>query len=81
MLGISRTYFKNIRNHLINNGLLPRIHNNIKRMSQWKTKIVIDKNIAEIVKNFLENYAEVYGLSSPGRSINRITQSIIFLPT
>src|SRR5215213_91444 len=36
MLGIGRTYFENIRNHLINNGLLPRIHGNIKRMPQWK---------------------------------------------
>ncbi len=80
MLGIGRTYFENIRNHLINNGLLPRIHGNIKRMPQWKTKMVIDKNIAEVVKNFLENYAEVHGLPSPGRSINRITQSVIFLP-
>jgi hypothetical protein len=34
MLGIGRTYFENIRNHLINNGLLPRIHGNIKRMPQ-----------------------------------------------
>ena len=42
--------------------------------------MVIDKNIAEVVKNFLENYAEVCGLPSPGRSINRITQSVIFLP-
>ncbi|CAG8597608.1 16642_t:CDS:2, partial [Gigaspora rosea] len=80
MLGIGRTYFENIRNHLINNGLLSRIYGNIKRMPQWKTKMVIDKGIAEIVKNFLENYAEVYGLPSPGRSINRITQSTVFLP-
>src|SRR6266487_2266618 len=72
MLGIGRTYFENIRNHLINNGLLPRVHGNIKRMPQWKTKMVIDKNVAEVVKNFLENYAEVH--------VNRITQSIVFLP-
>src|SRR5690242_11800041 len=77
---IHRTYFENIRNHLISNGLLPRIHGNIKRMPQWKTNMVIDKNVAEIVKNFLENYAEVHGLPSPGRSINRVTQSIVFLP-
>src|SRR5437588_636938 len=80
MLGIGRTYFENIRNHLINNGLLPRTHGNIKRVPQWKTKMVIDKEIAKVVKNFLENYAEVHGLPSPGRSINRITQSVIFLP-
>src|SRR3954452_15457142 len=73
MLGIGRTYFENIRSHLINNGLLARVHGNIKRMPQWKTKMVIDKNVAEVVKNFLENYAEVHGLPSPGRSINRHT--------
>jgi hypothetical protein len=26
------------------------------------------------------NYAEIHGLPSPGRSVNRITQSVIFLP-
>jgi len=31
------------------------------------------------VKNFLENYAEIYGLS-PGRNVRRITQSLTFLP-
>ncbi len=41
--------------------------------------MIIDKNIAEVVKNFLENYTEVHGLPSPGRSTNRITQSIVFL--
>ena len=80
MLEVGRAYFENIRNHLINNGLLLRIHGNIKRMPQWKTKMMIDKNVAEIVKNFLENVAEVHGLPSSERSINRITQSVIFLP-
>jgi len=42
--------------------------------------MVIDKNVAEVVKNFLLNYAEIHGLLSPGRSINRIIQSDIFLP-
>src|SRR5690349_2454438 len=31
MLGIGRTYFENIRNHLIKNGLISRLHGNIKR--------------------------------------------------
>jgi hypothetical protein len=34
MLGIGRTYFENIRNHLINNGLLARVHGNIKKIPQ-----------------------------------------------
>ena len=42
--------------------------------------MIIDKNVAEAVKNFLLNYAEIHGLPSPGRSVNRITQSVIFLP-
>ena len=42
--------------------------------------MVIDKNVAEAVKNFLKNYAEVHRLLSPGRNVNRITQSLIFLP-
>src|SRR5207253_8048215 len=49
MLGIGRTYFENIRKHLINSGLLPRIHGNIKRMPQWKTKMVIDKMLQKFM--------------------------------
>ena len=40
--------------------------------------MVIDHNVASAVKNFLENYAEIHGLPSPGRSVNRITQSITY---
>jgi hypothetical protein len=42
--------------------------------------MVIDKNVATVVKNFLLNYAEVHGLPSPVRNVNRVTQSITFLP-
>ena len=34
--------------------------------------MVIDQNVATAVKNYFENYAEIHGLPSPGRSINRI---------
>ena len=34
MLGIGWNYFENIRNHLINNGLISRIHGNLKRIPQ-----------------------------------------------
>src|SRR5947209_4556280 len=34
MLGIGRNYFENIRNHLLKNGLLSRVHGNVKRMPQ-----------------------------------------------
>ena len=32
MLGIGRAHFENVRNHLLNNGLLSRLHGNTKRM-------------------------------------------------
>ena len=43
--------------------------------------MVIDIDIAIAIKNFLLNYAEVHGLPSPVRNVNRVTQPIIFLPT
>ena len=42
--------------------------------------MVINIDVATAVKNFLLNYAEVHGLPSPVRNVNRVTQSIIFLP-
>ena len=60
--------------------IIPRVHGNIKRVPRQKTKITIDITVATIVKIFLENYAEIHGLSSPGRNVNRITQSLTLLP-
>ena len=58
ILGIGHFYLENICNHLTKNGLIARIHGNTKRMLQWKTKLIINKSIAKVVKKFLENYAE-----------------------
>src|SRR5436190_11421948 len=80
MLGIGRTHFENVRNHLATNGIIPRVHGNVKNVPRWKTKITIDIAVATAVKNFLENYAEIHGLPSPGRNVNRITQSLTLLP-
>ena len=38
------------------------------------------QNVATAVINFLENYAKIHGLPSSERSINKITQSITYLP-
>ena len=40
----------------------------------------IDITVATTVKNFLENYAEIHGLPSPGRNVNRIIQSLTLFP-
>ncbi|RHZ84261.1 hypothetical protein Glove_84g146 [Diversispora epigaea] len=42
--------------------------------------IITDKNVATIVKNILENYAEAHGLPNPERNFNRLIQSLAFLP-
>src|SRR6185312_6948869 len=77
-------YFRNwsysLRNHLATNGIIPRVHGNVKKVPRWKTKITIYITVATTVKNFLENYAEIHGLPSPGRNVNRITQSLTLLP-
>ena len=65
MLGIGRTHFENVRNHLTTNGIIPRVHGNVKKVPRWKTKTTIDIVVATSVKNFLENYAEIHGLPSP----------------
>ncbi|KAG9290990.1 hypothetical protein G9A89_012862 [Geosiphon pyriformis] len=74
------THLETVRNHLATNGIVSRIHSNVKRLPRWKTKITIDITIATAVKNFLENYAEIHGLPSPGKNVNRITQSFTLLP-
>ena len=58
MLGIGRTHFENVRNHLATNGVIPRVHGNVKKVPRWRTKITIDITVAAAVKKFLENYAE-----------------------
>ena len=71
-----------LRYHLATNvnGIIPRVRGNVKKMTRWKTKITIDITIVTSVKNFLENYAKIHGLPSPGRNVNRITQSLTLLP-
>ena len=79
MLGISRTHLENIRNHLTTNGIILRVHGNVKKVPRRKTKITsitVDITVATAVKIFLEKYAEIYGLPSSGRNVNRITQSL-----
>jgi hypothetical protein len=71
MLGIGHNYFENIREHLVQNDLLSRVHGNIKRMPKWKTRCGYHG----------EGFSfKVHGLPSPVRNINHVTQSIIFLP-
>lgn len=75
MLGISRDYLEDMRDHLIDKGLTTRIHGNTGRLPQWRNKTNIDQEVIDTIRNFLLNYAEEHGLPSPK------TDSVIFLPT
>src|SRR4051812_41779807 len=80
MLGISHIYLESVRSHLINKGLSARVHGNIGKMPLRKTKMVIDQNIKEEVKNFILNYAKTHGLPNLGKT-KRANNITIFLPT
>ena len=80
MLGISRDYLEEVRNHLAENNLLTRIHGNTGRMPQWKTKMTVNQDVKQTVKNFLLNYAETHGLPDPGKT-KRGKHNLTFLPT
>lgn len=80
MLGISLKYFESIKSHLLDKGLSTRVRGNTGKMPIRKTKMVINQNVKEEVKEFILNYAKIHGLPNPGRSkgANNIT---IYLPT
>lgn len=80
MLGISHKHLRNVKKHLTTNGLTARVHGNTDRTPQWKTKMLVDDNLKEELKNFLESYADTHGLPDPGKSKNK-NHPIIFLPT
>jgi len=42
--------------------------------------MVVDQDAKETVREFLEKYAEDYGLPNPGR-VKRGKENVIFLPT
>jgi hypothetical protein len=80
MLGVSHIYIERFRKYWFLKGVIPRVHGNTSRIPQWKTKMNIDQEIKERLRNFILDYAETHGLPNPGKS-KRATNSIIFLPT
>ena len=64
---------ENVSQYVENEWYNTRVNGNIKRVPR-KTKITIDITTCE------KFHAEIHGLPSPGRNINRITQSLTLLP-
>jgi hypothetical protein len=63
------------------NGISPRIHGNNKRTPNIKNRVSVDNEVAECLKTYIKNYAEYYGLPSPGSHINKDTIAIVYLPS
>lgn len=80
LYNISDHKFKNIVEHLHNEGINERIHGNTGRAPIYKTKVNIDENLKFIVKNFLNQYSLIHGLPSPMRHRND-SGAFIYLPT
>ena len=89
MLGIGRTHLENVRNHLSTNGIIARVHGNIKRVPRWKTKITIDITIATAVKKIMRKFMDYQVLAEMSIALHNrlhfcqlkrvINQSIVIL--
>ena len=60
--GIGEKYWRNVRTHFIEQGISPRIHQLIEKVSNFAISF---EKILEIL-SFITNYANVHGLPSPG---------------
>ena len=58
---------KTLQKHLRTNGLEDRQHGNMKKIPELKSRSFVDFEVAESVKNFILNYADLHGLPSPMR--------------
>ena len=71
---------KALQKHLKTNGLDDRQHGNIKNIPKLKSQAFVDLEVAERVKNFILNCAEIHGLPSPMR-LQDNSDPIIYLET
>lgn len=81
LVGVGHTYLDNIIKHLREYGLEERIHGNTGKIPNNKNRVEVNYDIACEIHNFLKNYSDIHGLPSPGRSLNKITMPVVFLPT
>ena len=58
---------RDLQRHLKTNGLDECQHGNIKNVPKLKSWAFVDFEVAENVKNFILNYADLHGLPSPMR--------------
>ncbi|CAG8819458.1 43357_t:CDS:2 [Gigaspora margarita] len=81
LVGVTRKYLNNIKEHLQKHGLEERIHGNTGRAPKNMNRIEVNYDLACYIYKFLKNYSNIHGMPSPGRHCNKITMPIVFLPT
>jgi len=81
LVEVGHTYLDNIIKHLKEYGLEERIHGNTGKVPKNMKRVEINYDLACEIYNFLKNYADIYGLPSPGQNFNKISMPIIFLLT
>ena len=71
---------KVLQKHLLTNCLEDCQHGNMKNIPKLKSWAFVDLEVAERVKNYILNYAELHGLPSPMR-LHDNSDPIIYLET
>jgi hypothetical protein len=77
---IKKDVLEALQKHLLTNGLEDRQHGNMKNIPKLKSRAFVDLEVAERVKNFILNYAELHGLPSPMR-LQDNSDPVIYLET
>ncbi|SMN01906.1 hypothetical protein SPONL_198 [uncultured Candidatus Thioglobus sp.] len=75
--GINHKRFEALQKHLDSDGLLPRVHGNVKRLP-FNTRPPED---TFRTLGFIDNFSEIHGLPLPGRMPNHRDSDVVILPS
>jgi hypothetical protein len=78
LVGVGHSYLDAVIKHLREYGLEERIHGSSGKVPKNKK---LSHDISCEIYNFLKNYADIHGLPSPGRNLNKTSMPVVFLPT
>ncbi len=80
LIGKTDYYLLTIQKYLQENGLMERIHGNTGHAPILSSRAYINIDVSSLVKNYLIQYSNIYGLPSPLRYRND-SRVFIYLPT
>jgi hypothetical protein len=80
LCGITEYMLNTLQDDLQINGLSERLHKNTGRIPKIKSRAQVDLEVGLMVKQFLLQYADIFGLPSPMRHFDD-SDAFIYLPT